>query len=286
MSRIAPPPELDAEREVDLARAAQAVAARWWLLVLGLVAGLVVGWFAAVGGTEVYRASAVVYTGYPLAIGGGPLPSVNSTPAMVRQLVQSEAVIQRVARASGLRPGELRSGISLSAPSATARAGQAPTTTISVKAGARRKTRLAANGLARIVVGKLGQFVDGKIANYARQVASYERALEAVTQSIEITTRAVRGGNLDTTERLILLSTLGTSEAQRARIEADLFNAEGLLTQAREFEKPAIFSYAVPREVTARSKRSSLVVAGAIGLLLGLVAALAWDPVARSARRT
>jgi hypothetical protein len=117
-------------------------------------------------------------------------------------------------------------------------------------------------------------------------VASYERALEAVTQSIEITTRAVRGGSLDTTERLILLSTLGTSEAQRARIEADLFNAEGLLTQAREFEKPAIFAHAVPREVTARSKRSSLVVAGAIGLLLGLVAALAWEPVARSARRT
>jgi uncharacterized protein involved in exopolysaccharide biosynthesis len=286
MSRPAPPPELDAEREVDLARAAQAVAARWWLLLLGLVAGVIVGWFAAVGGTDVYRASALIYTGFPLAVGGGPLPSVNSTPATVRQIVQSEAVIQRVARASGLPPDELRSGISLSAPSGGTRAAQAQTMQISVKAGARRKTRLAANGLARIVVGELGQFVDGKIDNYARQVASYEQALDAVTQSIEVTTRALRGGNLSTTERLILLSTLGTSEAQRARIEADLFNAQGLLTQAREFEKPSVLSPAVPREVTARSKRSSLVVAGAIGLLLGLVAALAWEPVARAVRRT
>ena len=71
MSRREPPPELDAEREVDLARAAQAVAARWWLLLIGLVAGVVVGWFAAVGGTDVYRASALIYTGYPLAVGGG-----------------------------------------------------------------------------------------------------------------------------------------------------------------------------------------------------------------------
>lgn len=284
MSRAPATPELDAEREVDLARAAQAVAARWWLLLLGLVAGLVVGWFAAVGGTDVYRASALVYTGFPLAVGGGPLPSVNSTPTTVRQLVQSEEVVERVARASGLRPGELRSGISLSAPSGGTRAAQAQTLTISVKAGARRKTRLAANGLARIVVQRLGRFVDGKIANYARQVRSYERALEAVTQSIDVTTRAVRGGGLDTTQRLILLSTLGTSEAQRARIEADLFNAQGLLDQAREFEKPAILANAVPQEITARSKRSSLVVAGAIGLLLGLVAALAWDPVARSVR--
>jgi hypothetical protein len=286
MSRLAPPPELDAEREVDLARAAQTVAARWWLLVIGLVAGVVVGWFVAVGGTEVYRASATVYTGYPLAVGGGALPSVNTAPGTARQVIQTEEVIQRVARASGLRPSELRSGLSFSAPSATARAGQAQTLTISVKAGARRRTRLAANALARISVQRLGRFVDAKIADYQRQVASHRRALEAVTASIDATTRALRGGGLDTTERLVLLSVLGTAESQRSRIETDLRTAEQLLTQAREFERPSILANAVPREVTARSKRSSLVVSGAIGLLLGLVAALAWDPVARAVRRT
>lgn len=284
MSRPAAPPELDAEREVDLARGVQAVAARWWLLLAGLVAGLVVGWLAAVGGTEVFRASALVYTGFPLAVGGGPLPGVNAAPTTVRQLVQSEDVIERVARTSGLRPGQLRAGISVSTPAGGAKGVQAQTLTISVKAGARRKTRLAANELARIVTQRLGRFVGGKITNYARQVAAFQRALAAVSASIDETTRALRGGSFDATQRLILVSTLGTSEAQRARIESDLFNAQQLLTQAREYERPALLAKAVPREVTARSKRSSLIVAGFIGLLLGLAAALAWEPVGRAVR--
>lgn len=286
MSRRGVAPELDAEREVDLARAGQAVAARWWLLLAGLVAGLVVGGFAAVGATKVFRASAVVYTGFPLAVGGGPLPGLNAAPTTVRQLVQSEDVIERVARSSGLPRGELRSGISLSSPAGGAKGVQAQTLTITVKAGARRKTRLAANELARIVTQRLGRFVAGKIANYQRQVAAFQRALTAATASIDETTRALRGRSLDPTQRLVVVTLLGTSEARRATTEADLFGAQQLLTQAREFERPALLAKAVPQEVTPRSKRSSLVVAGFIGLLLGLVAALAWDPVGRAVRRT
>lgn len=284
MSRVASTPDLDAEREVDLARAAGAVAARWWLPLVGLVAGLVVGWAAALGGDQVYRASALVYTGFPLAVGGGPLPGVNTAPVTVRQLVQSDEVIQRVARTSGLRRAQVRSGTSLSTPSG-GRGVQAQTLTITVRGRASRKVRIAANELARLVVGRLGRFVDGKIANYERQVASQQRALTAVSRSIAQTTRAVQDRAGDTTQRLILLTTLGNSEAQRSRIESELFNIQQLLTQAREYERPALLARAVPQEVTARSKRSALVVAGALGLLLGLVAALAWDSVAARARK-
>ena len=41
---------------------------------------------------------------------------------------------------------------------------------------------------------------------------------------------------------------------------------------------------AVAREVTAQSVRNRAVVAGAIGLILGLLAALAWEPVATRLR--
>jgi hypothetical protein len=285
VSRPAPKPELDAEREVDLGRAAGAVAQRWWLPLVGLVVGLVIGWAMAVGSTQVYRASALIYTGFPLAVGGGPLPGVNSAPATVRQLIQSDEVVQRVATVSGLRPGQVRGGTSLSTPSG-GRGVQAQTLTITVRGPARRRVRLAANELARIVSNRLGRFVDGKISNYERQVSSQQAALDALSRSIDETTRALRGRQLDPTQRLILLSTLSTSEARRAALESEALSTRQLLVQAREYEKPAILARAVPREVTARSKRSSLVVAGALGLLAGIIAALAWDPVAARLRRT
>jgi len=285
VSRPTPQPELDAEREVDLGRAANAIAARWWLPLLGLVVGLVIGWAMAVGSTQVFRASALLYTGFPLAVGGGPLPGVNSAPATVRQLVQSDEVVQRVATVSGLRPGQVRGGVSLSTPSG-GRGVQAQTLTITVRGPAPRRVRLAANELARIVSNRLGRFVDGKISNYERQVSSQQAALDALTRSIDETTRALRSGQLDPTQRLVLVSTLGTSEARRAALESENLSTRQLLVQAREYEKPAILARAVPREVTARSKSSSLVVAGALGLLLGIVAALAWDPVAARVRHT
>lgn len=284
MSRPAPPPELDAEREVDLARAAGAVATRWWLPLLGLVAGLVIGWAAALGGTDVYRATALVYTGFPLAVGGGALPTVASTPAMVRQIVASEDAVQQAARASGMRPGQVRAGTSVTTPTTGARGVQAQLVNVSVRGGSRRRVRVAANTLARLAVTRLGRFVDAKIENYDRQLEAYDRALAALTRSIDETTRALRGRALSTTDRLVLASTLATSEGRRASFESERFSAQQLATQARDFERPQILARAAPQEVTARSKRSSLVVAGALGLLLGLVAALVWDPLASRLR--
>lgn len=284
MSRAPATPELDAEREVDLARAAGTVAARWWLPLLGLVAGLAIGWAAALGGNDVYRASALVYTGFPLAVGGGVLPTVASTPAMVRQIVASEDAVQQAARASGMRPGQVRAGTSLSSPASGARGVQAQLVNVTVRGGTPRRVRIAANTLARTAVQRLGRFVDAKIANYDRQLTAYDRAVTALTRSIDETTRALRGRALSTTDRLVLASTLATSEARRAALEGERFSAEQLLTQARDFERPQILARAAPQEVTARSKRSSLVVAGALGLLLGLVAALVWDPLTRALR--
>src|ERR671929_194426 len=76
-----PPPELEGEDEVDLGRYWSAIAARWWLPLLGLLAGALIGYLVAVGGSQTYRAQAVVSLGTPLAVGGGVLPSVQTNAA-------------------------------------------------------------------------------------------------------------------------------------------------------------------------------------------------------------
>src|SRR5947208_5713185 len=105
--RPAPPPPELTDDEIDLGRYWASVAARWWLPLLGLVLGAIVGYLVAVGGGSTYRGQAVVSLGTPLAVGGGILPSVQTNASAVRQIVAAASTIDRVARSVQLRPGQL-----------------------------------------------------------------------------------------------------------------------------------------------------------------------------------
>jgi hypothetical protein len=279
-------PDLEAEREVDLGRAAATVLSRWWLLLLGLLVGLLVGYVISLGGSKVYRSSALVYPGTPLAAGGGQLPNPVGTATAIRQIVGAEESVVRAAAASGLTRAQIRSGTSVQQQSgaAGARATGSPLVTISVKGPAPRRTRFAANQLARIVVRDLSGFVDRKIATLATALAADQLALGSLSDTIDTYTTLVRGPGLSPTDRLVATATLSNLESRRATLKSDIVNEQQLLAQARDYERAAIVARAVPRETTARSRRNTLIVSGAIGLLLGLVAALAWEPVAERTR--
>src|SRR6266498_719664 len=96
------PRELEGEADVDLGRHVAAVAARWWLLLLGLVVGVLIALLVSVGGKDVYKASALVYPGQTLAPSGSQqVQSLATNPSTIGQIVRSEAAIRRAASASG-----------------------------------------------------------------------------------------------------------------------------------------------------------------------------------------
>src|SRR5918994_4007563 len=118
-------PDLAAEQEIEFGRYAARVAARWWLPLLGLVAGLVLGYGISVGGEDVFRAQALVYLGDPLAPSGARVETYSTSPGNIREIVTSEAAVRNAARVSGLEPADVRAGIFVSAVSgSSARTGQ------------------------------------------------------------------------------------------------------------------------------------------------------------------
>ena len=69
-------------------------------------------------------------------------------------------------------------------------------------------------------------------------------------------------------------------------MEQDRLQARQLLALAEQVELPSILDRGAASKTTARSARNSMAVAGLIGLILGLLAALFWEPiVARTGRR-
>src|SRR5918912_629958 len=149
------PPELDAEREVDLARWRRAVVALWWLPVAGLVIGAVAGALYSVRGGSNYKATALISLGQPTSPGGVLVNGYGTNPRAVSQIVSGADVQAQAADRADMRPGALRGHVSVAQVGTTTGAGatrSAPLISLTVTGTHPLNTAAAANALAHIVV--------------------------------------------------------------------------------------------------------------------------------------
>lgn len=282
-------PDLDAEQDVDLRRHWDTITRHWWIVLAGLAAGLVVGYLISLSGAQVYKAKAVVYLGQPLSQGGVQVQSQATNPSTVKQIVTAEATIQRVARDAGLRAGQLRGHVSTQAVSGNiSRLGQNPLVAITVTGHARRPVARAANDLARTVVfsDALAGYSKTKIQNLQLQVDQEKAALSTLNTNLKAQQDALSNGSgLSTSERLIALGQLNGLQQQLLTTTDQLTTNQQQLALAKDVEAPQITTLAAATKTTARSRRNTVLVAGLIGLILGIVAALLYEPTLRAVRR-
>jgi uncharacterized protein involved in exopolysaccharide biosynthesis len=288
--RERPLPDIDAEEELELGRYWNALLARWWLPLAGLIAGIVLGYLLSLGGKQVYEAKATIYLGQPLSAAGTQIQGPSTNPSAVRQVVFSRWAQERAERAAGLRPGSLSGHVSTQTvqgqPTLT-RSGQNPLVVIVATGPKRARVAAATNELAKIATQQVsGGYVETKIAYLKRQVAAQNDALQSIDHTIAILREGASGRNLSTTERLIIASQLNGQALQRSQVVDQLAAYQNQLTLAQTVEQSKILTPARAVKTTARSRRNSVLVGAAIGLLLGILAALLWEPAARVARRT
>ena len=266
------PPDPDAEREVDLHRHWNALLLRWWLPAAGLVGGIAVGLLVSIGGSQVYTAKSTVYLGQPLSpTGSVPLQSDATNPSTVGQIIHSEEALREAARQAGMPVGKLRGHVTSRAVSGSlTRLGQSPLVLITVTGSAPRQTQVATNRLAQIVIARTSTYVDQLVDSLNAQIAGYTRSLGVIDRA---------SSGLAPTDRLI-------ASIQRAQIVDQLTTAKQQLAVTQEVMKAKQETFAVATKTTARSRRNTVVVAALIGLLLGIFAALLWEPAARVVRRT
>jgi hypothetical protein len=266
-------PDLDAEREVDLRSYLGALVLRWWLPAAGLAGGIIIGFLISLGGRQVWTANTTVYLGQPLSpTGGVQLQSLATNPSTVGQIIHSEAALRQAARAARMPVGKLRGHVSSRAVSGSlTRLGQTPEVIISVTGSAPRHVQVAANALARIVIANTSKYADKLIASWQAQVTTYSQSLKTIDEQ-------VAKGGLSATDKLIVA-------IQRAQIADQLTTAQQQLAVAQEVELGQQVTFAAATKTTAKSRRNTVIVAGLLGLLLGIFAALLWEPLGRVVRR-
>ncbi len=283
-------PDPDAEREVDLRSVWERIAARWWLPVLGLVLGAVVGFALALGGGKVYEAETLVAMGQPFSPNGGaPVQSFLTNARAVSEIVRSEAALEQAARASDLPVRALRGNVSSAIVGASgpgARPTGAPLVTIKVIAAQPLKAEKAADALAQEVIERTSaKYVDTKIEAFNDQLESIQEQLNTLVPRIAQLEQAVNEPGLSSLDKLVLVSSLDNAQARRGQLLDLQSDVQQQLALAENVEKAQVVEQAAAVKTTARSGRNGALVGALIGLLLGCVAALLADPfLARRAR--
>src|SRR3954451_22552447 len=266
------PPDLDAEAEVDLGRYGHALLSRWWLLLLGLVVGAILGYLSTLGGAQTFRAQAVTYMGQPLGSGQSQVQALNTNPSSARTILTSDQVVRRVARRSGMTEGQLRRGTSVTAVQGfNAKLNQTPLIAVTVKGPEPGKAARAADDLATVLVSALSGVSAPKITQFEQQIATDKQCLEVANE-------ALGQSSLSTTEKILL-------QGRVQGCQADLTTTTQLLLLAQNVEAPRVIIHAVAEKTAARSHRNATAVGAVIGLILGGIAALVWDPIVRRRAR-
>jgi hypothetical protein len=273
-------PDLDAEREVDLGRYLDALVARWWLPVLGLVLGVVIGYLLALGGKDVYRAEATVYVGTPFGPNGNaPVQGLSTNPNTVPRIARGQKTLEDVAQKSGMTVRQLRAGVS-TRPIKSGAPKTAPNQfyAVTVEGPKRGEVNAAAQAIAEKIVAVTGGYAKLKVDTFKQEIASDQRQLDAIDKQAQQVQQQLSSAS--TTERLTLGTLLLTMEQRRGTLEQDRLQARQLLALAEQVELPQILDRGSALKATARSSRNSIAIAGLIGLIIGLLAALFWDPIA------
>ena len=263
----------EAEQEVDFGRYWRLLAARWWVPIAGLVVGAVVGYLIALGGSQVFKATATLYLGQPYTASGNvQLQSAQTNPSAVRVIAHAESSLATAASQCKAKPGLFRGGISTQSVAGNiSKNGQTPLVSLTVQSKKRKVASCAANALAAIVVKKLSAFSNAKLKNFQAQIAVFNNDISTINT-------ALKSSSVSSTDKLVLQTRLSNDQQQKLTISQ-------LVVQAKQVEQPSVLTGAHASKVTARSRRNSVVVAALIGLVLGAIVALMWDGVAAGLAR-
>jgi len=282
-------PQFDAEREVDLARWRRAVVALWWLPVAGLVIGAIVGVLYSFRGGTNYKATALISLGQPTSPGGALVPSYGTNPRAVSQIVSGAKFQEEAANAADMRPAALRGHVSIGTIG-SAGAGAArtqPLISLTVTGAHGKNVAAAANELADIVVEQTtASYVQEKIRTFNATLKNVTTQLNSITTTLGVYQAALqdaRKKNLDPLQQLVIVGQENNAETRQGNLIAQQETLQQQLVFAKQVESAKVVEPAAAVKAAAHTKSTSLVVGALIGLILGVIVAIAGESRFRKA---
>lgn len=280
--------EFSGEGLVDVGVYSRAIIARWWLLPIGVLVGVLVAFAALHGRSQRYRATAEIYVGDT-----GSATDLPTDFGLISQYVTLEPAIRTVAHNLHVLPGRLRGNVSTSlvlGPVSTKSGSEAAALMdITVTSSASSLSAAAADDLAHLATGLLNR--------YPKRQLALTRASVGSDQALATQTALILSANQRLRERLELAPPGGRSEVGLTRALSESIGRE-LQQQAllRELIGSGRLQAVLDATLKARTTRdatavplgipsasSGLLIGALIGLVLATLATIAWPVKVRQA---
>ena len=256
-----------------------------------------IGYLVSLGThSSAYKATAQVYLGQPLAPGGAaPVGSAPTSLGLVSNYVTAESTIKRVARQVGLKPGRLRGRVTtkpITGITGAKLGTPAPLLAITVSGSAPAKVAAAANALGALVIKQVAPYQASKIQSLRDQLAYDDAQLDAIGNRLRaaqaLQSQVLKDTTISATDKLVALanqnSVITQALQQQNTISLDRFTVRQQLSLAQDVESGRIVSQASATKTAGANSRTGAAIGGLIGLIIGILAALLWDPL--TGRRT
>jgi hypothetical protein len=260
--------------ELDLWPALAVFRRRIALIGVCVVLGAGAGFFAAGPSSQVFEARTVIFVGARSGL---------SKPLTLTALAHATGLLAPIARRARLPLAELETSIAagpLGGVQSTTSA--APATRffeIRIRGAREESVLLASRLVASALISKLARYQSAEIADDAERLQSFEQARATLAQRINQQARLVHPG-----QGVVELGALGILQDTEHQITIEVTVLRLRLAQLTQANKSEIVSSGA-RLASARTRLYSTLVAAAIGLLLGLVAALTLPPLSRARPR-
>lgn len=283
--------DVEAEEEIDLGRIWRSAIARWWLPVVGLVAGAIIGLLVSLGGGKQWKASSEVYLGQPLGIGSSaPVSSAPTSLGLATAYINSLYALRHASKVSGIPVSRLNGQVAVKpilGLTGTKIGQPAPLMVISVTGSKAGETEKAVADLSKLVVAQFQPYaaqkvkiIQDRLTQEEKQITDINRRLTEANDAMVAAAKA--GGN---SQNVINWSAIvATLSNQRFASQSDITSAKQAIAQAQGVEAARIISPALSANEGGPSRRSGVLIGAVIGFVLGLLAAILWDPVARTVR--
>ena len=279
---------------------------RWYVIVLSVVAAVALVFLHGVSGaTKQAAATASVYLGQPFTPGGASVLTTTplSNPQISIQYVLAPQQIAKAAAAAGIDHGSLRKHVSVlsSSPAGSGAAGKAstgggpPTISINVEGPwTRAKVQTAANSLAHSLIDYANRYTTMKtnlISGRVKTEQAEMRVLQEVQKRAHANLQSIDSSSAAPLDKVAasspFVSDLSSAADQIGTLTLNLTNDQVALVATKDIESSQFISQATAHQVSAATRRSSLIIAAMVGLIVGIGLALAWEALSsrpRSAR--
>lgn len=268
----APPVDPGVEREIDLGALKDAIVARWWIPVVGLVVGVAIGAAYTLSFGTTWAASAIIAPGQAFSPNGNTVVlSYLSSRRAINTLANSETTLAAVAAKTGVPADKLDGNILTQTIDPDSR-----TIQITVTLKDRQQAEDAANAIAESIKNATTpQYVRQSIKVYGVRLANYAVRLKTLAQRIEALNVALaKSRNLSPLDRLVLVSELDAAQASQGSTLVSQTNTEQALALAQYVSRTQVLQQATSEQSVGRSRRSPIVTGGVIGLLIGAFVAI------------